>query len=367
MHRISILQARRLAISAQCLADADGPGDVVDLVQRIGCLPIDMTAAVAPSPHLVAWGRLRSSYRTEDLADALAARELWEDFDAIRPRRDLALHLALMSRPPRYQETSDWLEANELFRAEILDALADSPEPLLSKKVHASPQVPWRSSGWNENRSVALMLQILQGLGEVAIDGRVGNQRRWTLAERVYGSARPVQDAESARAELDVRRLRGLGIARSTGTAIPGEPVHVGEAGAAAEVEGVDGEWRIDPDAWERAADHKGRAALLSPFDALVRDRVRLQDLFGFDYVLEMYKPAAQRRWGYFALPILYDDRLVGKLDATADRRAGRLFVDAVHEEGRWSARCRRAVSGEIDRLADWLDLTVTRARPHEG
>src|SRR5205814_7202085 len=112
---------------------------------------------------------------------------------------------------------------------------------------------------------------------------------------------------------------------------MPMEPVHVGEAGEPAVVEGVKGEWRVDT-AYLVGA-FEGRAALLSPFDRLVHDRVRAEELFDFEYALEMYKPAAERRWGYFALPILYEDRLVGKLDAAADRKAGVLRVNAIHAD----------------------------------
>ena len=105
----------------------------------------------------------------------------------------------------------------------------------------------------------------------------------------------------------------------------------------------------------------RGRTALLSPFDAIVRDRKRMEDLFEFDYVLEMYKPAATRRWGYFALPVLHGDRLVGKLDATADRKAGRLFVDAVHEDVPFTPAMTRAVDGEIAALAERLGLALER------
>lgn len=92
-------------------------------------------------------------------------------------------------------------------------------------------------------------------------------------------------------------------------------------------VEGLDGEWRVDPDALDQP--FTGRTALLSPFDRLVHDRQRTIELFDFDYILEMFKAAAKRRWGYFALPVLHGDRLIGKLDAKADRKAGTFTVNA--------------------------------------
>ncbi len=98
---------------------------------------------------------------------------------------------------------------------------------------------------------------------------------------------------------------------------------------------------------------------MLSPFDRLIHDRQRMLELFEFDYQLEMYKPAAKRRWGYFALPILYGDRLVGKLDATADRKAGVLRVDAIHEDVPFSKTMASAVHREITDLARWLRLNL--------
>ena len=126
-----------------------------------------------------------------------------------------------------------------------------------------------------------------------------------------------------------------------------GEPHHVGEAGEPAVVEGVKGEWRVEPMLLD--APFAGRAALLSPFDRLVQDRKRLDQLFEFDYLLEMYKPVEQRIWGYYALPVLSGDRLVGKLDATAEPDEGVFRVDKVHEDEtgrptrvrRWPPRSR--------------------------
>jgi uncharacterized protein len=154
------------------------------------------------------------------------------------------------------------------------------------------------------------------------------------------------------------RRLRALGIARARGPECPVEPVDVGEAGEPAIVEGVNGAWRVDPSLLGQP--FSGRAALLSPFDRLIHDRKRTVELFEFDYQLEMYKPAAKRRWGYFALPILYHDRLVGKLDAAADREAGVLRVHAIHQDDPFTTTMTAAIGREITDLAHWLDLDLT-------
>ena len=103
---------------------------------------------------------------------------------------------------------------------------------------------------------------------------------------------------------------------------------------------------------------------LLSPFDRLIHDRVRAEQLFGFEFILEMYKPKDKRRWGYYALPILHHDRLVGKLDAQADRKAGTLVVNAIHEDVRFTKAVRAAVDREIADLAAWLGLEVTGPEP---
>ena len=122
------------------------------------------------------------------------------------------------------------------------------------------------------------------------------------------------------------------------------------------------GGWRVDPAALDAVrSGFTGRTALLSPFDRLVYDRVRAQQLFDFDYTLEMYKPAAKRRWGYFALPILHGDRLVGKLDAGADRKSGVLRVHAIHEDAPFTRATAADVDAEIDALGAWLGLSVER------
>ena len=214
--------------------------------------------------------------------------------------------------------------------------------------------MPWKSSGWNDDRNVAMMLEFLVSRGEVAAAGRRGRDRLWDLAARVYPDEPPVPVVDAMRIR-DERRLSALGIARARGPECGIEPRDVGEAGEPAVVEGVKGEWRVDPALLGRP--FRGRAALLSPLDRLVYDRKRMTELFEFDYQLEMYKPAAKRRWGYWALPVLYGDRLVGKIDATADHKAGVFRVDAIHEDAPFSATMTAAVRHEITDLANWLEL----------
>src|SRR5262249_25352004 len=160
---------------------------------------------------------------------------------------------------------------------------------------------------------------------------------------------------EEATRIKDERRLASLGVARRKGTKMPLEPIHVGEAGEAAVVEGVAGEWRVDPAAL--ADDFEGRTAVLSPFDRLVYDRARTQALSDFEYRLERYKPAAKRRWGYYALPVLHEDRLVGKVDAAADRKQSVLRLTAIHQDVKFTKSTTRAVQAELEELAAWLEL----------
>jgi uncharacterized protein YcaQ len=263
-----------------------------------------------------------------------------------------------------YERPREWVRANESFRRDILDSLRDAG-PLTSRGIPDTCTVPWASTGWTHNRNVTQMLEYLMLRGEVAIAGRIGRERVWDLAERVYPAGALIPSPEEALTVRSERRLRALGIARAKTTAMPVEPIDVGGAGEPAVVEGVPGEWRVDPGALDTG--FEGRTALLSPFDRLIHDRARAQQLFGFEYVLEMYKPAAKRRWGYFALPILHGDRMVGKLNAAADRKAGLLRVHAIHEDVKFTKAIAKAVRAEIDALAGWLGLEVSeRVSPKE-
>ena len=364
VHELSRLDARRIAVRAQLL-DGQRPGVLVGVARRLTLLQIDPTAAIAPSADLVAWSRLGSSYSPAELGTALADRTLLELRAMIRPSEDLALYRADMAawesaepgeQPGWRASQRNWVRANDGCRRDILDRLGSSG-PLPSRDLPDTCKVPWRSTGWTNDRNVTQLLQFMVLRGEVAIAGRRGGHRLWDLATRVYDDD-PVVPRDEALHIRNERRLRALGIARARGPECPVEPADVGEAGDPAVVEGVKGRWRVDT--FLLGQPFSARAALLSPFDRLIHDRKRMVELFEFDYQLEMYKPAAKRRWGYFALPILYGDRLVGKLDATADRKAGVLRVNAIHQDVPFDKAMTTAVDGEIKDLARWLEMDLT-------
>ena len=311
--QLSRAQARRIAVRAEML-DLPRPGDLVEVVQQLSLLQIDPAAPIAPSAELVLWSRLGAAYRSADLQQALETRTLVELNGMIRPVEDLPAHLAGHQDWPPHERSREWLRVNDPFRQDILNQLQDRG-PLLSKEIPDTSIVSWPSSGWTNDRNVTQMLEFLVMKAEVAVSGRRGRQRVFDLAERVYPEL-PAMTVEEAVRHRDERRLASLGIAKAKGTTMPSEPVDV---------------------------------------------RARAQDIFGYEYVLEVYKPASKRRWGYYALPILFGDRLVGKLDAKAERREGIFEVHAVHQDVAFTEEMAVAVEAEIDALADWLGLARLR------
>jgi len=333
------------------LLDAHRPTDLLAAVHHLTFLQLDPTAVVAPSADLVAWTRLGVDYQPAHLKQALEHdRALFEylwGVAVVRPMTDLKLYLDEMAGwPPEGSRPHRWLQANKSFRRYVLDQLRESG-PLMSRDIQDRADMPWPSTGWTNNRNVTQMLEFLAARGEIAISGRSGRQRLWDLAERVYPADTPIVPAVQARRTRDERRLRALGIAR---------PKVVGDAGEPAQVEGTAGTWRVDPTAIGQP--FSGRTAVLSPFDRLIHDRARTRELFDFEYYLEMYKPKPKRRWGYFALPVLHHDQLVGKVDATADHNGSVLQVHAVHQDVRFTQAITAAVRSELEALASWLGLT---------
>jgi len=347
--------ARRIAIAGQLLT-ADRPRTLLDAVRGLCSMQLDQTAAIAPSADLVAWSRLGDAYRPEQMRDGLTTdRTLFEYRNLLYPMSDLDLYRPVMAAWPSAesgweQRIRAWMKVNARFHRYILAELERSG-PLQAKDLDDRSVEPWTSSGWNNNRNVPLMLEFMEARGEIAVTARERRQRVWDIASRVYPAPTEVIEPDDAARRRQQRRMQWLGIAR--------DRVADG-AGVPAVVEGVAGTWRVDPDAVDRP--FEGRTAMLSPFDRLVQNRERLRDLFDFDYCLEMYLPAAKRRWGYYALPVLFDDRFVGAVDAKADHKTSTLRVLTISVEPDTGFEELHAIDDEIAALASWLGLeTITR------
>jgi uncharacterized protein YcaQ len=308
---VSLAEARRIAVRAQLL---DGSATaVLDTVRSLGFLQIDPIATVATPQQLVLWSRL-GEYDAGELD-----RLLWEDrklFECgafIRPIEDFPLILARMRRrrTGKYaweRRGIEFLKKNPGFRRYVLREL-ERRGPLLSRELVDSSIRTWKSHGWYGNRNVTVTLELLEDRGEVAVVGRRGGHRLWDLAERWFPAVEPppLDEAEHALAE---KRWRALGVRL-----------------------GRKGEWEVHPEA--DASPVPRRTTFLSPFDRLVHDRDRAEALWGFRYRLEMYVPKAKREYGYYVLPILKGDRLIGRIDPVFDRKTGVLRVNAVYwEEG---------------------------------
>jgi uncharacterized protein YcaQ len=351
-------EARAIAVRAAQLGD-ERPTGFLEMVRRLAALRIEQTAAVAAAADHISWSRLGDGYVPGLLDRAIADGRLFEYDWMVRPIEDLPIFLPKMRAPSPYPNVREWLEVNAPFRRGVLAQLADLG-PLTSADIADESIVPWPSSGWTNNRNVPKMLELMHHHGELAVVGHEGRYRVFDRASEVFPDVEPV-DAELATRMRNERRLGALGVIRANAAGTPVEQFDMREVGEEATIEGVRGAWRVDRAALESAV-AATRTVILSPFDRLVFERDRVTDLFEFEYALEMYKPAAKRRWGYFALPVLHHDRLIGKVDATSEHAEGVLRVDAVHEDGKWTKATRDAVAGALQELADRLGLEVMRS-----
>lgn len=379
MQTLDNAAARELAVDGAMLSFSRPTSDrdaILAVVRGLGSLQMDPTRAVERTHLLVLWSRL-GTYDTEVLDRLLwSERLLWEHAAFILPIErypEVAFEMRRFATGSGswQRRVREWVAANEPLRGAILGRLkAEGPLP---SRAFAAPAgvVSWRSTGWTGGRDVTQMLQFLSQRGEIAVAGRQRGQRLWDLPERVL----PVGAEQLDAPEYTRRRL--IGIVRRLGFATERELrerltiVPPGEVSVAlhelvdkrslrkVQATFADGKtaeaFALASGAAKKSS--SARTTLLSPFDPLIKDRERTERLFDFRYRLEMYVPRGERQFGYFVLPILHQNRLIGRIDPAMDRKASRLTVGRVHLEpgAPRGASTGTAVTSAVRNLADFL------------
>jgi uncharacterized protein YcaQ len=331
---VSLEEARRIAVRAQWLDG--GARGVLATVRRLGFLQLDPISSVAPPQHLVLWSRL-GPFDTQKLERLVWRERKLVEWDAfLYPVEDLPILRAFMRRRDRPTDRYilAWLKEHAAFRRYVLKELRERG-PLLSREIEDAPGHKREEHRWWGQRKMGLMLECLSARGEVAVVGRNGKQRIWDLAERWYPETETLP-LPQARRLYEQKRFRALGVRLDRGRLF-------------AHPEAKDGAVPVD------------RLTFLSPFDRLIHDRDRTEALWDFFYRLEMYVPAAKREYGYYVLPILQGDRLVGRIEPVFDRGE-----KVLHVKGLWWQPGQKPVDLEepLASLAAFLGAErVTRAR----
>ena len=387
---VPIQAARRLAVEAQCLGDArvePCSEGILGLIKHMGCVQLDPISVVAPSHLLVLWSRV-GAFDTRILDDLMwAERRLFHYFAhaaSIVPTDDYPIHAYTMRRWARGDSGWErrvrlWLEQNRSLQRSVLRQLRVRGA-MRSRDFVAKAEASWRSSGWTNERNVGRMLDFLWVKGKITIAGRQGLERLWDLADRWFPDWTPREKWSEKRVveEAARRALGALGIAtpqhirrhftRGSYPNLPRVLAGLERRDEIARVVVADGDgplrgtWYVSTRNLPRVetlarGDWRGRTVLLSPFDNLICDRARNAELWNFEYRIEIYVPRAKRRYGYYVLPLLWRDRLVGRADLAVDRRAGRLLVHSVHAEPRAPAAAARGLAQALLSLAQFVGV----------
>ena len=379
---ISNRDARRLWLAANGLSGpASAPVDVPAMIQALGFLQIDTIRNVTRAHNHILWSRNRR-YREGMLWPHLAKRDLFEHFThdaSLLPASVLPLWRVQFRRLGDRAARGAWHQSG-LAQAEIIQIRHRiAVEGALS--THAFDTKSENREMWARPPHKKALDQMWYA-GDLATAHRQNFVKFYDLGERVFPAHDPLEDSQA----LD--QLGDEALDRLT-LATPGEVQRFWDVASAAEaqdwakradsvpvrVQAADGSWRAalaHPQIETRLAQAPAapvRLRILNPFDPAIRDRARLERLFGFDYRNEMFVPATQRRWGYYVYPLLEGDGFVGRIEIKADRGAGRLDVTGFWPEpgSRWGAGRIARLDGELNafaRLAGADTVTWIAARP---
>jgi uncharacterized protein YcaQ len=385
--RLSVAQARRVALAAQGFGRPSPPGAVTRshlrrVLAATGLLQIDSVNVLARAHYLPVFSRLGGYPRPSLDAMAYRHRELFEYWAHEASLVPVALHPLLRWRMHRARDLLQTWDRMARLAAEqpgyVAWALAEVADrgPLTAGELEArpargTPVAPGRGTrgGWWSWGQAKTALEYLFWCGDVTTVTRRSFERVYDLTERVLPAAvlaLPTPDEATAHRELLVRAAASVGVGTVADLAdyyrlpVPAARPRVAELVEAGRllpvsVEGWSQPAFLHPDA-RRPRQIVG-CRVLAPFDPLVWFRPRVQRLFGFRYRIEIYTPAALRVHGYYVLPVLLDEALVARVDLKSDRAGGRLLVRSAHPEPGTCPDLPERLLAELRLLADWLGL----------
>jgi uncharacterized protein len=367
---VSVTALRRIAIGAQGYASRARTGradEVEEAVRALSCVQLDSITAVERS-HRIALGSRVGAYPRETVSRLLGEGrifEYWAHEACLIPVEEWPLFRARMTRnhPWRGDVTAEHPEVTR----EVLAAIRERG-PVTSREFGGEGG----GGMWNW-KPAKMVLEALWNAGEIVIAGRVsGFQRSYDLAERVIPREvleMPAPDEATRDRELAVRAVRARGALTDAGIAehwrLRGGTARIRPHADALVAEGVLERVRVedgDADVLVMAGTdldppRPTATALLSPFDNLLWDRAFARRILGFEHVIEVYKRAHERQFGYYVLPFLWRDRIVGRVDLKSERAEGTLVVKALHIEP--GVRRSAALDDAFDRALDRLRRTI--------
>lgn len=380
MTRLTAAQARRVAVAAQGFA-APGPSGPITrahlrrLIDRIQVLQLDSVSVAVRAHYAPVFSRL-GPYERELLDAAAWGRrsrllvEYWAHEAALMSVQDWPLMRWRMREYVHGRWGVEIVKNNPGLVDDVIAAVTELG-PSTAGQIEAHLQAGTRrgKGAWWNRSETKWVAEALFASGVLTTAHRTGFARYYDLAERVLPPDvlhREVDDAEAIR-ELTLRAAAALGVATAADIRdyfrLRAEQVTpaITELVAAGLLEAVEVEGWTAP-GYLRAGQSVPRTgrgtALLCPFDPLIFFRPRVARLFGFDYRIEIYTPAAQRRYGYYVWPFLLDGDLVARVDLKADRPAGMLRVlGSFLEPGRDAARVPAALAAQLQSMAGWLGL----------
>ncbi len=384
-HRlIDPTHARQLIISKQHL-DAQTRPTMLDMIRDLGCLQLDPIRKVERTHLLVLWSRL-GQYDLDDLErlrwQDVSLFEYWAHAASIVLTEDYPIHAANMRLARESDKFKHWLDEHDVhqLRQQMLDKMRDEGA-LGTNDFESDKNTGETFSGWTTGNAVNRLMHKLWINGEVLPALRKGNQRKWALAEDVLPDWTPRESYSQHEASYQAvqRAIKALGVAMDKKhinyhftrhrywqyKAVKAQllkeqkllPVQIGD---------WDGEWYMHTDDLPRlekieAGDWQGRTTLLSPFDNLICDRDRTELIWDFYFRIEIYVPQQKREFGYYVLPILHQDRLIGRMDMAMDRKTHTLQVLSTYAQDDAPVDAVPAIRDNVYDLATFLGANTVQ------